>query len=97
MAATPPASVLRLLWDVDPASVDIERDAAFLMERVMARGTWNARCWLRATCSRAARAAVLLGRGMRVLAPREIAYRALVMDTEVPPATGGGRPRWAGS
>ena len=97
VATTPPPCVASVLWDVDRVSLDVERDAEFLMERVMVRGTWDAMRWLRATYSREALSAFLVSRGVRVLAPRELAYWALVTDTALPVATGGGRPKWAGA
>jgi len=49
-----PADVERLLWDLDPATVDPMRDSALIFERVMSRGTWEAMKWLRATYPQAA-------------------------------------------
>lgn len=31
----------RLLWDVDLSSFDLDRHAAFLVERVLTKGTWE--------------------------------------------------------
>lgn len=45
----PPAAVTRLFWDVDPDGVDLERHRAYVMERVMIRGNWEAMRWLLAT------------------------------------------------
>ncbi len=91
-----PESVTRLLWDVDPAAIDVEPDRALIMERVMSRGTWEAMCWLRATYSQAQLAEFVLGRGARVLSPRDLSYWALMADVQVPSQAGGGRPRWLG-
>ena len=89
---------MRLLWDVDRATFDFDRDRAFVFERVMSRGTLVAMKWLRARYPREALAAFVRERGPRVLAPRDLAYWALVCDVEMAPSPdpGGGRPRWAG-
>jgi hypothetical protein len=86
-----------LLWDVDPASLDFDRDRALIFERVMTRGTWEAMTWLRARYSREAIADFVTKEGTRRLAPRDLAYWALVSGCEVAAAAGGGRPRWAGA
>lgn len=95
MSALPPF-VERLLWDVDPASVDLERDAPLVLERIMSRGSWEAMKWLRATYPQARLASFVLGEGARRLSPRDRAYWALVCGVEVEPGPGGGRPSWAG-
>ncbi len=88
--------MLVLLWDMDPQGIDLHRDRELLFERVMARGTWDAMCWLRKRFAREDLAAFVKTRGARVLSPRDLAYWALVCDVEVPSESGGGRPRWAG-
>jgi hypothetical protein len=99
MGAAIPEDVARLLWDVDLTRFDADRDRALLMERVMSRGTWQAMTWLRQRYPKAVLAEFVRERGRRVLAPRDLAYWALVCDVEgAQPAAdaGGGRPRWAG-
>jgi hypothetical protein len=91
-----PDFVTRLLWDVDPTTIDPGRDAALIFERVMSRGSWDAMKWLRATFPRAALADFVRGDGGRRLAPRDRAYWALVCDVHVDVGPGGGRPSWAG-
>ena len=91
-----PDDVTRLFWEVDPASVDLERHRDYVMERVMNRGTWEAMQWLRRTYSPAVIADFLDRKGVRLVAPRERAYWALVSGSGVPTACGGGRPTWAG-
>jgi hypothetical protein len=90
-----PGEVAKLFWDTDPAGVDLERHRDYVMERVMARGGWEAMCWLRRTYARARLADFLLRKGSR-LAPRERAYWALVAGVDVPIGRGGARPPWAG-
>lgn len=90
------AEVARLFWDVDPESVDVEQHRDYVMERVMARGGWEAMRWLRRTYSREQLADFLLRKGSR-LAPRERAYWALIAGVDIPIGQGGGRPPWAGS
>jgi uncharacterized protein DUF6922 len=91
-----PEDVARLLWDVDPAAVDLDRDRALIFERVMTRGTWDAMRWLRRRYPRDTIAAFLESEGARRLPPRDVAYWALVTGVEVPPTPGGARPKWAG-
>jgi hypothetical protein len=83
-----------LFWDVDPATIDLERHRDYVMERVMTRGGWDAMGWLRSTYKTTSLADFLRTRGER-LAPRERAYWSLVASCKAPPEQGGGRPRWA--
>lgn len=99
MAEALPDFLVRLLWDVDPAAIDPEHHRALIFERVMSRGGWDAMCWLRARYAKEQLAAFVRDQGPRKLAPRDLAYWALVCDVELAqgaPDTGGGRPRWAG-
>jgi hypothetical protein len=93
---TVPESVSRLFWDVDPASIDLERDRAFVFERVMSRGTWDAMTWLRGRYDLDAIRTFVREEGARKLAPRDLAYWALVAGLDVRAEPGGARPRWAG-
>lgn len=90
-----PASVRRLFWDVDPDAVDLDRHRDYVLERVMARGTWDAMRWLRATYD-TREIADFLGRKGGRLTPRDRAYWSLVTRAALPQAPGGGRPAWAG-
>ena len=93
MRAEPiPESVVRLLWDVDWSAIDLDRDRAFVFERVMTRGTWEAMLWLRSRYSRDAIADFVRAEGVRKLPPRDLAYWALLTDVDVPASSGGGRP-----
>ncbi len=95
-----PEPVARLLWDVDVSRLDLDRDRALVFERVMSRGTWESMKWLRKRYPQAALAEFVQSRGARVLAPRDLAYWALVCEVNVPRVerdAGGGRPRWAGT
>ena len=91
-----PACVTRLLWDLDPAHIDPDRDRALIFERVMGRGTWEAMGWLRARYPKEVLADFVREQGPRKLTPRDLAYWSLVCDVEAAAATGGGRPGWAG-
>jgi hypothetical protein len=91
-----PSDVSMLFWDVAPGSVDLEKHADYVMERVMARGGWVAMQWLRATYPKDVLADFLRRKGSRALAPRELAYWALAADYSVSVGRGGGRPAWAG-
>jgi hypothetical protein len=95
-----PADVARLLWDQDLGRIDLDRDAPVVIERVMARGSWEAMKWLRRRFSKDVLAAFVRTRGRQVLSPRDLAYWALVTEVELPagqPGPGGGRPKWAGT
>ena len=87
-----------MLWDVDLAAFDFDSASALVLERVMARGTWEAMKWLRGRYSNDVLAEFVRTRGVRALAPRDLAYWALVCDVDLPakPDVGGGRPRWLG-
>jgi hypothetical protein len=64
------------------------------MERVMARGDWQAMLWLRRTYSREQIADFVRRKGER-LSPRDEAYWALVAGVELVQRPGGGRPAWS--
>ena len=42
-----PASIVPILWDVDPADVDVEADRAFLIGRVLSAGNLESIRWAR--------------------------------------------------
>jgi hypothetical protein len=90
-----PREVSQLFWDVDPAGVELERHADYVMERVMSRGGWEAMLWLRRVYARPALAEFLERKASR-LAPRERAYWSLIAGIDVPVGPGGARPPWAG-
>jgi hypothetical protein len=90
-----PAVVQRLFWDVDPATIDIDRHRAYVMERVMTRGRWEAMQWLLAAYpTDAIRAFVEQAQG--TLPPSVLAFWALVSDAKVTIPVSGGRPTWTG-
>lgn len=88
-----PPSVERLFWDVDPADVDLDAHADYVMERVMSRGTLEAMRWLRATYSVEQMADFLERRGDRI-APRDRAYWRLIAGLPREQSPGGARPPW---
>lgn len=90
-----PAELERLFWDVDPAAIDLELHRDYVIERVMARGTWPAMRWLIARFEKAQLADFLQRRGDR-LAPRNRAFWSLIADVPYQATPGGGRPPWAG-
>jgi hypothetical protein len=92
-----PASVARLLWDVDASSIDPQRDKALVFERVMSRGTWEAMQWLRRRYRREEIAEFLRSRSAERLTARDRAYWALIAEIDVQASPGGGRPSWAGT
>jgi hypothetical protein len=91
-----PEFVSRLLWDVDPSRIDLQRDAGLIFERIMSRGSWDAMNWLRARYSRDEIASFVRKEGARRLSPRDLAYWALVSGVDAEVGAGGGRPSWAG-
>jgi hypothetical protein len=94
-----PSSVARLFWEIDPASVDLQKHRDYVLERLMVRGGWDVMRWLRTTYSREDIADFLTRKGHR-LAPRELAYWTLIAGNDIPQQQterrGGGRPSWAG-
>jgi hypothetical protein len=90
-----PEDVTRLFWDVDPTTVDLEKHADYVMERVMSRGTLTAMRWLRAHYARERLADFLSRKGHR-LSPRDRAYWSLVAGIGTVGGPGGARPPWAG-
>jgi hypothetical protein len=90
---------LRLLWDVDAddLDLDVERDRELVFERIMSRGSLVAMRWLRSRFTQADLAAFVRAKGRARLAPRDLAYWALVSGVDVDQAPGGGRPGWAGA
>jgi Holliday junction resolvasome RuvABC ATP-dependent DNA helicase subunit len=49
MSVEVPGSVRKLLWDVEPSSVDVQRHARFLIRRVLDFGDVASVNWLRRT------------------------------------------------
>ena len=83
-----PAELAWLFWDVDPETIDLERHRDYVLERIMARGNWEAMRWLARHVERPALADFLLRKGHR-LAPRERAFWSLIADVPCEPAPGG--------
>jgi hypothetical protein len=90
-----PAELDWLFWDVDPRALDLDRHRDYVVERIMARGNWEAMRWLIRHVERAVLADFLRRKGHR-LAPRERAFWCLIADVPHEAAPGGGRPPWAG-
>ncbi len=90
-----PEEVVRLFWEIDPATLDLEKHRDYVLERIMSRGDWAAMSWLRATYSSDLLADFVRRRGAR-LPPRELAYWGLVSGVDVSQEKGRGRPGWAG-
>jgi hypothetical protein len=90
-----PAELAWLFWDVDPATIDLDRHRDYVVERIMARGDWVAMRWLARHVEREALADFLRRKGHR-LAPRERAFWSLIAGVPHETESGGGRPPWAG-
>lgn len=90
-----PAELAWLFWDVDPAEIDLARHRDYVVERIMARGNWEAMRWLIRNVEREVLADFLRRKGDR-LAPRERAFWSLMAGVPYEAAPGGGRPPWAG-
>ena len=99
MSIALPPEVVRLLWEVDPDTLDLSRvaDCDLVMERVMTRGTLAAMRWLRSRFTNDELAAFVRDKGVARLTPRDLAYWSLVAGVSAPQARGGGRPTWAGA
>jgi hypothetical protein len=96
VASAFPDGVAHLFWDTDPSGIDLVRHRDYVMERVMSRGGWVAMRWLRRTYSPEEMADFLCRKGHR-LAPRELAYWAVIAGLEIAVPRGGARPRWTGT
>jgi hypothetical protein len=90
-----PSSLEWLFWDVDPSTIELDRHADYVLERVMSRGDFEAMRWLVATYSKAVLAEFLSRKGQQ-LAPRERAFWSLMAGVRCDVGPGGGRPPWAG-
>jgi hypothetical protein len=91
-----PREIAAYFWDVDLASLDLVKHEDYVIERLMSRGDLQAMAWLRANIDVAALQSFLRRRGRQRLAPRELAYWALICDVDIDSGPGGGRPAWAG-
>jgi hypothetical protein len=91
-----PSEIAAYFWDIDVASLDVVKHKDYVIERLMSRGDLHAMAWLRTHFDLSDLRSFLLRRGRRSLAPRELAYWALLCDVEIDCGTGGGRPAWAG-
>jgi len=91
-----PTAVEKLFWEVDPATIDLDAHADYVMERVMLRGGWDAMRWLRAVYPTTTLQSYLIRKGRDRLSPRELAYWSLITGLPDDAAPGGGRPPWAG-
>lgn len=90
--------VRMLLWDVDPATADVDREVSRICERVMTRGSLEAMRWLLRTYEPDRLREQLVRIGPSGMPPREFAFWSAVLELEVSRSTssvGGGRPAWA--
>lgn len=90
--------VRMLLWDVDPATADVDRHASRICERVMTRGSLEAMRWLLRTYDADHLREQLVRIVPSGMPPRELAFWSAVLELEPPQcasAVGGGRPAWA--
>jgi len=88
-----PDYIARLLWQFEPADIDLVQHRDLVLERVMLRGGWDAMRWLRRTYPPEVLAGFLERRGSR-LPPRERAYWSIVAGVATEQVPGGGRPSW---
>lgn len=91
-----PDPIAVYFWDVDVAQLDLVKHKDYIIERLMGRGDLDAMRWLRRTFDQADLHEFVVRRGRERLAPRELAYWALICDVDMEQRTGGGRPHWAG-
>jgi len=89
------AELAWLFWDVEPEDIDLDKHRDYVVERIMARGNWEAMRWLVRHVERETLADFLRRKGHR-LAPRERAVWSLIADVPYEATPGGGRPPWAG-
>lgn len=75
-----PPSLHTFFWEYDAATLDIQKYATFVMERLMERGSWEAMQWLLTVFSRAQRYTYLQTRGRKILSPKALNYWAIMSD-----------------
>ena len=75
-----PPSLHTFFWEYDPATLDIQKHATFVMERLMERGSWEAMQWLLATFTQSQRYVYLQTRGRKRLSPKALNYWAIMSD-----------------
>ncbi len=90
-----PEELRWLFWEVEKDALDLERHHDYVLERVMARGDWDAMRWLIRTFSEPVLADFLARKGPR-LSPRDRAFWSLIAGVERVSQPGGGRADWAG-
>ena len=79
-AADIPGEHAQIFWNVDEAKLDLDRDAAFIITRILSQGAIAQTDWLRARYGdRKIRAVLRAPRGARELSVRDVAYWALIL------------------
>jgi len=75
-----PPNLEAFFWDCAPGSVSWEKHRDFIIERVLARGDWDAIRWLRTELGDEALRAVIVGTRGRSLTRPQIRLWQLVLD-----------------
>jgi hypothetical protein len=70
---------VNLFWDVDLADLDLDKQAAFVISRVLDRGTWDD--WLRILDYYGLSGIKAVALNIRSLAPKSLAFLSIVTDT----------------
>jgi hypothetical protein len=92
-----PNGVRRLLWDVDPASLDGDRHRNFLLDRILEYGDMETVRWAEKTYGREGIRDYFLTRGQRVLSNKTRAYWRLILKLDsctTPSSTQPNNPLW---
>ena len=78
-SASLPASIAKLFWESEPASLDWEHDRDLIIRRVLTRGDWKAITWLRTHLGDAALRAWLERRQGDDLSLRQLRFWEIVL------------------
>jgi hypothetical protein len=75
-----PPSLQPLFWDCDFAQLDWQQHRDFIVRRVLAEGSWEAICWLRARVGDPGLREWIERHEGRSLSPQQLRFWELVLD-----------------
>ncbi len=95
-----PSCVRELLWEYDPSGVSWEEDRDLVIQKVLARGSWEAVRWVRRRAGDRALAELISRTRGRWLSRRQLRFWQLVLSLPEDRVTGwleaGSRTIWEG-
>ncbi|MFQ5599846.1 MAG: hypothetical protein ACE5G2_04745 [Candidatus Krumholzibacteriia bacterium] len=75
-----PSFVLELFWEHAPGDISWERHRDFIVERVLARGDWDAICWVRSQAGDEVLREIIVRTRGRWLSRAQIRFWQLILD-----------------